>query len=323
MDSDYIGVKYYNNMDMSTGWNLGKAEKVINNFDKSINFDNINYILELININSLFETDVKLKIWTDEYYKEMKNIVKEFKSIIGRYFSTLDYEKLQINYSIINTYYRDTFWENFVYYKIWKKLSSEEFSKFIIENKIQLHYILSQKEIVKNFDIEISNYMEHNKSTAEILIEHHLVKKEKNDKQYFIPESLVIDKQMIIIKKYINSDDANPNYLELLYKARNTKEFPIPDELRLNAKKRYEKFLETVSLTETGFNFGATVGFANINEITKNSNDDISNLERIYSRNWLKENLDNATLLNNFIYLTILICILELNFHLKKMKLVF
>lgn len=90
MDS-YYGVKYYGKNDMSIGWNLEKAEKIINAYDNNLTNHNINYILELYNICLLFDSEVKLISWSEEYYRSMNLIIKEFKSIIGLYFSKINY----------------------------------------------------------------------------------------------------------------------------------------------------------------------------------------------------------------------------------------
>lgn len=45
------------------------------------------------------------------------------------------------------------------------------------------------------------------------------------------------------------------------------------------------------------------MGFSNNNEVIDLSHEDELNLKIIYSRLWIEENLDNPTLLNNFIYL--------------------
>ncbi len=288
---------------MSIGSNLRKAEKVINNFDKKTFHDDINYILELYNIRLLFKIDIKLNDWSNEYYEEMKKIVKKFESIIGRFFSILDYDKLKSIYSDISIDYQDTFWETFVRYKTYKKLSFIEFSELLRQNNVPLDYILSKKEIVKCFDVAVSNYMQQIGTTAEILIRHHLVRKESNEKQYYIPNSLDANKQMEMIAEYVDSDNVNPNYLKLLYKSRSTSEFPISDILRLKSKKRYEEFLDKVSVPEFGLTFGATVAFDDIEESFMFLNKDPLNPEIIYSRHWLKENLDNPTLMNNFIHL--------------------
>ena len=50
MDSQYIGAKFYSKADLSIGWNLEKAEKIINAFDETNTEYKINNI-EIISMN--------------------------------------------------------------------------------------------------------------------------------------------------------------------------------------------------------------------------------------------------------------------------------
>ena len=50
MDLEYIGAKFYSKSDLSIGWNLEKAEKIINAFDETNMEYKINNILEMYNI---------------------------------------------------------------------------------------------------------------------------------------------------------------------------------------------------------------------------------------------------------------------------------
>lgn len=303
MGSQYIGVKYYSKTDMSIGCNLEKAEKIINDFDGNNTQHNINYILELYNICLLFDSEVRLKSWSEEYYGDLNLIVEKFRPIVGRFLSGIDYLKIESFYPEISIHYRDTFWEVFASHKIYKKLSPAEFISILENFNVSLYIILEHKTIVQHYDYEISDFMKKSKSTAEILISHHLARKEENNKKYNIPKSLQIDQQIKIIERYIDKEDANPNYLLLLAKSRCTKAFPISDEIRLKSKKRHESYMEKNFNPETGLLFGATIGFSNSDEVINISHEDGLTPKIIYSRLWLKENLDNPTLLNNFIYL--------------------
>lgn len=303
MDSHYYGVKYYGKNDLTIGLNLEKAEKIIKAYDRNRTDYSINDVLELYNICLLFDDKLRLKSWSNEDYNSMNSIIEEFKARIGAYFSKANYSEIDSFYPEISVQYDDTFWEIFAYYKIYNKLSPTEFSKILVKYKVPIYLILREKMIVKYYDIEISKYMQHSNSTAEILIIHHLERDDLNHKKYYIPKSLTTDDQLSIIEKYVESEASNPNYLKLLYKSRGKKEFPISDEIRLKAKKRYDSNIKKLFSNGAGLSFGATVGFADSNEIISITDKDSLHTEIIYSRLWLKENLDNPTLLNNYIYL--------------------
>lgn len=296
----YNGVKYYSDYDMSIGWYLEKAEKVINSFDENSSHDDINYILELYNISLLFDSQGRLNAWNDVYYCDLKSKVNRFIPIISKYFSNLDILKIKSFYNKISRQYQEDFWKLFSRFKVYKKIKNEEFLSILYEFNVSVYLILIHQIIVKYYDNEISDYMKHSRLTAVILIKHYLVKKEI---KYYIPESLLLEDQLTIIENYINSKEANPNYLELLYESRSRKEFPISDKIRLKAKRRYSELVGKDSISESGFLYNLTVSFSDIKEAIRVFDEDILNYKVMYSRLWIKNNLDNATLLNNFIYL--------------------
>jgi hypothetical protein len=303
MDSQYIGAKFYSKSDLSIGWNLEKAEKIINVFDETNTGYTINNILEMYNICLLIDSKVMLRSWSEEYYRKLTSVANSFRPIIGRFFSDIDYLCIKTFYHEISIHYRDSFWDVFETYKIYKNISSEEFINLLEIFNVPLYIILEHKDIVQYYNNEISDYMKQSKSTAEILISHHLASKERNHKTCYIPKALQTDQQIDIIEKYIDREDANPNYLFLLSKSRGTKEFPISDKIRLKSKRQHERIVDKNFESGTGFSFGAIVGFSNNKEEIDVSYEDELNPKIIYSRLWLEENLDNPTLLNNFIYL--------------------
>ena len=296
----YNGVKYYGKNDMSIGWYLEKAEKVINSFDENNSHDDINSILELYNISLLFDSQERLNTWNDVYYCDLKSKVNRFIPIISKYFSNLDILKIKSFYNKISRQYQEDFWRLFSRFKTYEKVKNEEFTSILYECNVSLYLILIHQDIVKYFDNEISDYMKYSTLTAVILIKHYLVQKEI---KYYIPKSLLLEDQLTIIENYINSKGANPNYLELLYESRSRKEFPIPDKIRLKAKRRYSEIFEKDSISESGFSYNLTVSFSDIKEAIRVFDEDLLNYKVTYSRLWVKDNLDNATLLNNFIYL--------------------
>ena len=296
----YNGVKYYGENDLSIGWYLEKAEKVINSFNENNSHDDINYILELYNVSLLFDSQERLKIWEDVYYSDLKSKVNKFMPIIAKYFHNLDILKIKSFYNKISRQYQEDFWRLFSRFKVYEKVKNEEFTSILYEFNVSIYLLLIHQDVVKYFDNEISDYMKHSKLTAVALIKHYLVQKEI---KYYIPESLLLEDQLTIIENYINSKGANPNYLELLYESRSRKEFPISDKIRLKAKRRYSEFVEKDSISESGLLYNLTVSFSNIKEVIRVFDEDLLNYKVTYSRLWVKDNLDNATLLNNFIYL--------------------
>ena len=78
MRPKYDGVKFYSKDDMSIGWELKRAEPILDTFDTMKVYDDVNVVLELYNIQQLVQTGVALTSWTDTTHKSYCSLVKKF-----------------------------------------------------------------------------------------------------------------------------------------------------------------------------------------------------------------------------------------------------
>ena len=95
----------------------------------------------------------------------------------------------------------------------------------------------------------------------------------------------------------------NPNYLRLIYNAKDTKEFPISDEVRLLAQRRFHEWWDHNTSNASTYGYGVSVAFISSPDCCANINRDGRDIKCEFSKEWITNNLDYATLLNNFIYL--------------------
>lgn len=80
-------VKFYSKEDMASGYNLIKAEKIINNFDEQKEYNDINELIEFYNITKYIDNGVFFKSWDEEYIQKAKDTSKkESKYYKSRYF---------------------------------------------------------------------------------------------------------------------------------------------------------------------------------------------------------------------------------------------
>ena len=89
MHSEYDGVKFYGRNDLSVGWQLEKAEPIIEAFSVEKKVGTINEILELFNTQELLEVGVKLPKWSDEAYVRFKEKAKMITGVAAKYFAQI------------------------------------------------------------------------------------------------------------------------------------------------------------------------------------------------------------------------------------------
>lgn len=289
----FDGVKFYSTNDLSFGGNLDLAISKLKELDLDKKFDDINEIIELYNIQLV------LRFLNDEYKEKIQFDIKEkkIKTIIGKFFNKICDDNFFIVEKQVSNMYYDDFWILFCKYKIYKKISNEVFYVFLCDENTILSYIIKHKEIVQYYDDIMGKILRVSEQTTPILARKFL---EKNKENYYLPKSLGKEEYEAIFQRYIDSDNANINILQLIFQAQSSKECPISDKLKLRAQKVYNDFWKM----NTGVSLEQAV------EIYFKDQEKIKDVKRegmkfkiSYDKKWLEENLDYATILNNFTYI--------------------
>ena len=302
--NDDLRVKYYSTNDLSAGFYLKRIEDIICNFVVEKKRVDINEIIELYNIQQFFHNGIYSIHWTKQQLNDYSEIVSDFSKVIGEFFSRINTDTIESLFDTIYYDYRNDFWKLIEKYKVYDKISVEQFRKIILNKHFILNDVLKCKNIVKKFSDEIITYMEKNPFCTEIILSYYLEKHDRNIESLYFPVELSNEKKTLILDKYIASNSSNINYLKLIFESNSTNNLRLPDRLKLKAKRKYDEEIETLFKEGTGFEYGAKVSFSNkIDEEFKFETDDNRILSVLYSAKWIKENLDYPTLLNNFIYL--------------------
>ena len=302
--NDDLRVKYYSTNDLSAGFYLKRIEDIICNFVVEKKRVDINEIIELYNIQQFFYNRIYSIHWTKQQLNDYSEIVSGFSKVIGKFFLGINIDTIESMFDTIYYDYRNDFWKLIEKYKVYDKISVEQFRKIILNKHFILNDVLKCKNIVKKFSGEIITYMEKNPFCAEIILSYYLEKHDRNIESLYFPVELSNEKKTLILDKYIASNSSNINYLKLIFESNSTNNLRLPDRLKLKAKRKYDEEIETLFKEGTGFEYGAKVSFSNkIDEEFKFETDDNRILSVLYSAKWIKENLDYPTLLNNFIYL--------------------
>ena len=303
MNTNYDDVKFYSEYDLSVGFYLKKAELVLNTIDCNNEYNDINQVIELYNIKQYLDHELRLTTWNDSSFAKYQEKSKTFPKIISKFFATIDGRNMAEHYSqLCITYYED-FWQLVCDYKAYEHIERDNFPKLLLQNDVALWHILQHRELVKYFGQEIARYMKTADESAELLMDQFLSVRKDNSTKYLFPDELTQQDRNEILQKYVESESANPNYLKLLENAQNTKEFPVGDRLRRDAKNKYEEYWNKNTNLSTGIEFGVEISFASLPGQDKKESFENNTFHAIYSKEWVEENLDYPTLLNNFLYL--------------------
>lgn len=303
MRSDYCGVKFYGENDLSTGYVLQLAEPILNNFDSETTYTNLNEVIELYNVKLLLDKGLRLTSWNDEGFSKYQNISNSFPKTIGRFFANINSVDLVNYYKLVEGNYIDDFWAILDEYKIYKNLNSDDFFELLNQKFTPLYCVLKYKNIVYKFGKEILSLMALDINHTELIIQYYLEKRENKASQLFFPSDLTVQLKLQMIETYIESYQSNFNYIKLIANAQSTTELPITDIIRLKAIKKIEELSNKYFEKNSGYEYGVELSFSSLPNKKKEEKFINGTYYCKYSKEFLDNNLDYRTLLINFISL--------------------
>ena len=300
MRPDYDGIKYYGKNDMSIGWELENSEEKLQGFSSESKVENVNEAVELFNIAQLLDTGVYLGKWDEDTYNGYKAKTPLLMKLCAKFFAEINNDNfLEIEESVCIAYLED-FWMLIEKFKVYEKIDKDTFKRFLEESNPKLWVILKHKRIVDFFGQELSDVLRISEQTPELIAHNFLEAGEKI--RYYFPKELLPSEYEGILKRYVESENPNPNYLHLIMIHNSTKECPISDKLKLSAKKAYHKYWENNQASGTGIGYGVELSFGNVPDVVSYEKDGYT-IKYTYDIKWLEENLDYPTILNNFKFL--------------------
>ena len=297
---DLNRVEFYSKEDMAGGYQLTKGEHILRNETQS-NYTDINDILELHNIKKYVDNDLYLKSWTQEDIANFKQKATEYGKVIGQFISNINDSNIIDLYEKTLGGYVNSLWELVNNQSVFKRISKANFSTILSKEPHVIHIILTHKSLVDYYDTEIKNFLLSYSQSAEILISIYEVKDDFNKNQKFVPKSLTNEDKENIISNYLDSNDVNLNYIELIQNARNRNDFKISDKTRLKAKRLQKSETEKFFAEKDVMKYGVSISFPeNATKIKDGFIDDNFVTNYSYSLDFIKQNNNPYSLFQNF-----------------------
>lgn len=298
-------IKYYSINDITCSENLMNLEKILREYEAGREVQSINDAIELYNINKFIKNKIYLKVWKDEDVLFLESECKRCFGVAAKFFNTkITREDITKLFQEVERCYKSDFWEMIERFKMYEKISSEKFQYLIENSEIGLNNFLKQKKLVEHFGEIIREYMLKHSFTAEILLREYEMKHDRELEPIYFPKELVNKDKEDIILRYIDSKEANLNYLRLIANIQSCKDkIEISARTILKSKKKVQEEEKRFFENNSGIQYETIVAFSKQQEDTVISNLEGQNLTLSYSQKWIEENDDYATLLNNFIYL--------------------
>lgn len=294
-------VKFYGTSDLVYGYMANKAIEVLKLLDENLDSYNLNDILELYNISKYAENTIFPKDFSEEdkkYFDDEHK--KEINDTISKFISKINDTNVEMLTQNICSQYEEDFWGVVVKYKAYNRISNESFKKLL--PKFHLQGILYYKSLVRKYDNEITEELMNEPGYVDVLIIKYLHK--TKGPNIFFPNSFTVAKKEELVQKYIESDIAHINTLELFAHMPILPDFQLSDETRIKALEKRDQLAATLFNDGKGVHLETTlqVSYSPTQEEAVINRYKDCTLSCSVSERWIEDNLDYPTLLNNFIY---------------------
>ena len=261
-------IKFYSPSDMSVGHNLERAFEIIKSFDFNRDDYGINEIIEFYNISCYIDNNLFLTSWSKSDLEEIKIVTKQYKILLSKIYNNISDDNLSNLFKNVERNYTDNFWELFNKYKVYKNITEKEFEIILNDLNPSLFELLQNKHLINYFEVSIRNYILSDSKNAEILLDKYEVKNMFGETKIYFPNKLTNKDKELVIHQYIDSENANLNYLRLIENIQSRKDLlEISDRTRLKAKKVIQIKNEEFFKINAGMKFGISVQFREDQEI--------------------------------------------------------
>ena len=292
-------IKFYSSNDMLYGYGIDKISTMT--IPEFLDVD-INDAIEFYNIKKYFDDGINSKDWTNEAREEYIKKTNMLYSLTARFFNMLTDDEIYNKYLSVDVHYRSDFLELFDIFKLYNRVSEAAFNSIVISGKVNPHNLFKYKSVVKKYGQSLRQYLLNTESGIDILL--HVYEQDFTEGgKLFLPIEFTSEDCVELVTKYIKSDHPHPNTLENIISMQYSSKYPITDEIRLDAKRRYAE--EVKKITEDGIKINQSICV----EISPEQEDHASVFEEddgtwklTYSQNWLENTLDFPSIFNNFIY---------------------
>lgn len=296
-------VRFYPRGDWGYGVGMEKIETIQIPDYKDIT---INDAIEYYQIKHYFDDGARVKRWTDAQYQEYKEKSKALYGLCMRFFNALDDRTIVDQHEEIDILYGSIFWELFDLCKLYNKITDEAFERLIQSNHIMPEDLFSYKLVVARYGLLLRNYLMNSGFGARILI--HVYEQDyeirPNKSKLYLPKELTGEDVCQILLQYIQDEQPNMNDMLTIYRMKMNERFPVSDEIRLKAKKRYDDQSKMIIQDDKApkLLYNLSVSITSNQEELISTERNGTDIHISYSEAWMSDTIDYPSILNNFIY---------------------
>lgn len=297
-------MRFFSVNDLSIGWYIPRVAALAERFDPDDPPADTTDVLELHNVEQYLEHGFLPASYSDGQVASAKTRIPAIHSMVARHFSKITEANFADAVADVGDVYHGDLLDLLGRYGAYERCESSIVLPALSAVGVHLGQMLTSKKLVEAYGAEINKLLLAAPSNAEYLIRKHLQARGRED--LHLPRSLTADDARALIERYIDSADANPNYVGLVATAKDLQEIGLDPKLRLRAKRRSEEITAAFFAENTGLRAGCEVFLSDDQdkpEVFELDTTEGWTARYTYSTAWLSATLDEASILNNFQHL--------------------
>lgn len=303
-DASERRVRFYGAGDIATYMMLSRAAELAGKFDPSSMPLDMTGVLELFNVQKYLENEILPDSYTQEERDQVLRKLPQIRSAVSRHFSSIKGADLAEKLADIDHEYLADLVDLLGRNKVFERCDGAIVLPALRAAGVHLDQMLASRKLVHAYDAQLRDALLAWPRAAEYLVRKYLQR--DAHEEIFLPLSFTPSDSHALLERYIDSDDAHLNYVELISTSKDNLAAGIDTKLRLRAKRRHAGLVAQLFDKTAGLRTGYEVQLSRAqSEPVKFETDRSDGLvtRYTYGRSWLESTLEYPSILNNFQHL--------------------
>jgi hypothetical protein len=291
-------VKFYGPGDLAAYWQVDRIAEVVARFDATTAPASVGDAIELHNVELHLAAGILPASYSEAERAAALALAPQIHAAVAKFFSSLDLTNIAAQLGQIPYNYRPDLLELLGRNKAYERCDAEVMLAALTAAGVNFAEMLGCKKLVSVYDGQIRDLLIADPRNAEHLIRKYLQSGVSSDIN--LPKSFTLSDMGRLLTHYIDDAVANPNFVQLIATAPIGGELGIDAKLKLKAKRRRELMVKEIFKDNPGTESGANMSISDSQDEPVIAELDGMVATFTYSRGWLDQTLDNASILNNF-----------------------
>jgi hypothetical protein len=300
-DSAARRVRFYRVGDLATYSQIEDAADIAKRFDPADVPASTMDVLELHNVQKYAEAGFFPHSYTDAERAEAEARIPQIRGAVAKFFAAIDDTNVSASLVGVDYTYHADLLELLGWNKAFERCDAGIMLPALTAAGVNLAKMLASKKLVQAYDTQVRDALMGDTRNAEHLVRKYLQKDVRSETH--LPRSFASADAHELFSNYLDSADANPNFVELIETAPVNNQMGVDAKLKLKAKRRRERMVEEFFKDNAGIKTGCEVRISDSQDEPVKEELDGMVATFTYSSNWLDRTTDNPSILNNFQHL--------------------